>query len=195
MNLAKFWNNKIMGIPGALYQFIPAMYLNMLDKLSTKVQRLNMLKVGDNVTIQCKTIIRNPNNLTLGDNTHIGREVEISSELSTASLSIGANSLISTKCYIDYTGNLFIGEYCTLSEEVMIQTHSHGLNPKNNPIPLSLEIQDNVWIGARATILHNVNIIGENSIIAASAVVTKNVPANVIVAGNPATIIKELNVK
>ncbi len=195
MVLARFWNKKTIGMPGALYQFLPAMYLNMLDKLSTKLQRLNILKVGDNVTIQCKTIIRNPNNITFGDNTHIGREVEMSSELSTASLSIGTNSQISTKCYIDYTGNLVIGEHCTLSEEVMIQTHSHGLNPKSDPIPLSLEIQDNVWIGARATVLHNVNIIGENSIVAASAVVTKNVPANVIVAGNPATIIKELNVE
>ncbi len=195
MNLARFWNHKIMGIPGALYQFVPAMYLNVLDKLSTKVQRLNMLEVGSNVTIQCKTIIRNPKNITLGDNIHIGREVEISSELSAASLCIGTNSQISTKCYIDYTGNLVIGEYCTLSEEVMIQTHSHGFNPKSNPIPLSLEIQDNVWIGARATILHNVNVIGKNSIVAASAIVTKDVPANVIVAGNPAKVIRELDVK
>ena len=68
---------------------MPAMYLNILDKLPTKLQSLNILEVGDNVIIQCKTVIRNLNNISLSNNVHIGREVEITSELSTASLNIG----------------------------------------------------------------------------------------------------------
>lgn len=193
MYLARFWNNKIIGILGALYQFLPAMYLSVLDKLSTKLQRLNMLEVGHNVTIQCKTIIRDPKNITMKDNVHIGREVVISSEIPTASLIIGSNSQISQKCSIDYTGNLIIGEQCTLSEEVMIQTHDHGLDPRSAPIPITLNISDGVWIGIRTTILHQVNTIGKNSIVAACSIVTKDVPENVIVAGNPARIIRHLN--
>jgi acetyltransferase-like isoleucine patch superfamily enzyme len=52
-------------------------------------------------------------------------------------------------------------------------------------------IKDNVWIGMNAVILKGVTI-GENSIVAAGAVVSKSVPANVVVAGNPAVIVKEL---
>lgn len=193
MNLVRFWNGKLSGAGGAFYQFIPAMYLKILDRLSTKVQTRNMGKCGKNVVIQCKTTIRDPKNITLKNTVHIGREVEISTELSTSTLIIGENSQVSQKTYIDYTGNLEIGKNCTLSEEVMIQTHSHGFNPKSMPKSLPLKIENDVWIGARATILHNVNIIGKNSIIAASAVVTKDVPSNSIVAGNPAKVIKQLN--
>jgi acetyltransferase-like isoleucine patch superfamily enzyme len=52
-------------------------------------------------------------------------------------------------------------------------------------------IKDNVWIGFNAVILKGVTI-GENSIVAAGAVVTKDVPANVVVAGNPAAVVKQL---
>lgn len=193
MGFSKFWNGKIVGIGGAVYQFVPAFYLTIMDRVSTKLQSKNIFSVGTNVVIQCKTIIRYPNNITIEDNVHIGREVEISSEFSTSTLHIGAHSQISESCSIDYSGNLIVGKQCTLSENVMIQTHSHKLNPKSNPIPIPLQIQDRVWIGARATILHNVNIIGENSIVAACSVVTKDVPANVIVAGNPAKIIGEID--
>lgn len=195
MNLNRFWNKRIVGIPGALYQFVPAIYLTFMDKISTKLQSHNLCKVGNHVIIQCKTVIRNPTNITLDDNVHIGRGVELSSELSSSNLTIGSSSQVSKDCYIDYTGNLKIGQYCTLSEEVMIQTHTHGLNPKNKSNPSALIIEDSVWIGARATILHQVNSIGKNSIVAACSVVTKDVPPNVVVAGNPAKIIKRLDEK
>lgn len=53
-------------------------------------------------------------------------------------------------------------------------------------------IQDNVWIGMNAVILKGVTV-GENSVIAAGSVVSKDVPANVVVAGNPAAIVKRLD--
>ena len=52
-------------------------------------------------------------------------------------------------------------------------------------------IEDNVWLGANSTILKGV-IIGKNSVIGAGSVVTKNIPANVIAAGNPCRVIKEI---
>jgi acetyltransferase-like isoleucine patch superfamily enzyme len=61
--------------------------------------------------------------------------------------------------------------------------------PKLRTMPVI--ISDNVWIGMNAVILKGVTI-GENSVVAAGAVVTKSVPANVVVAGNPAVITKEL---
>ena len=53
-------------------------------------------------------------------------------------------------------------------------------------------IGNNVWIGMNATILKGVTI-GDNSVVAAGSVVTKSVPANVVVAGNPAVVIKKLD--
>ncbi|MEY2518578.1 MAG: hypothetical protein QOF24_337 [Verrucomicrobiota bacterium] len=61
--------------------------------------------------------------------------------------------------------------------------------PKLRTMPVI--IGDNVWIGMNAVILKGVTI-GENSVVAAGAVVTKSVPANVVVAGNPAVVTKEL---
>ena len=61
--------------------------------------------------------------------------------------------------------------------------------PKLRTVPVI--ISDNVWIGMNAIILKGVTI-GENSVVAAGAVVTKSVPANVVVAGNPAVVTKEL---
>ena len=52
------------------------------------------------------------------------------------------------------------------------------------------EIEENVWVGSRALILKGVRV-GKGSIVAAGAVVTKNVPPNCIVAGNPAKVVKE----
>ncbi len=55
-----------------------------------------------------------------------------------------------------------------------------------------VKIGDNVWLGDHSTVLKGVTI-GENSVVAARAVVTKDVPANVVVAGNPARVVKELD--
>ena len=60
--------------------------------------------------------------------------------------------------------------------------------PKLNTAPV--KIADNVWIGMNATILKAV-IIGENSVVAAGAVVTRSVPPNSVVAGNPAVVVKQ----
>ncbi len=192
----KFWNGRLLGVVGAIYQFLPSVYLSTKDKLSTLTQRQNLNnKSSKNIVIQCQTIIRFSDNVKLGNLVHIGRDVLISTEISTSSLVIGEKSQISKGCSIDYTGELTIGKNCTFSEEVMIQTHDHGLNPRSQPTPLPLTIHDGVWIGTRATVLHQVSTIGKNSIIAACSVVTKDVPDNVIVAGNPAKIIRYLNEK
>ena len=107
-----------------------------------------------------------------------------------------------------------IGSYCLISWNVGIaDSDFHPLEPaqrlidaealapffKDRPPRPKLRtapviISDNVWIGMNATILKGVTI-GENSVVAAGSVVTKSVPANTVVAGNPAVVIKKLDGK
>ncbi|SHE13303.1 Galactoside O-acetyltransferase [Chlamydia abortus] len=77
---------------------------------------------------------------------------------------------------------------------VTIATLNHGLSLeiRNITFPSPVVIGKNVWIGSNATILPGVTI-GDNSVVAAGAVVTKDVPENTVVAGVLAKVIKEIN--
>jgi NDP-sugar pyrophosphorylase family protein len=70
----------------------------------------------------------------------------------------------------------------------------HTIYDRNarDPEPRPVHIGNNVWIGDHATVLKGVTI-GDNSVVGAGAVVTQSVPANVVVAGNPAKIVKHLD--
>ena len=105
-----------------------------------------------------------------------------------------------------------IGSYCLVSWNVGIaDSDFHPLDPAERRIDAQalapyfpsrptrprlqtrpVTIHDNVWIGMHAVILKGVEI-GENSVVAAGAVVTKSIPPNVVVAGNPATVVRQLD--
>lgn len=92
-------------------------------------------------------------------------------------------------------GGIFIGDDVYIAPKVNIITINHDINPYKRTITYCkpVYIEDRVWIGLGAIILAGVRV-GENSIVAAGAVVTKDVPRNSIVAGNPAKVIKQIKV-
>ena len=107
----------------------------------------------------------------------------------------GDGTKISRNVSIDISADVLIGERCCISEEVMILTHEHDVKDfmDKELITVSpLVIEDDVFIGTRAIILPNVNKIGHNSFIGAGSIVTKDVPALTLVAGNPAKIIRSM---
>ena len=106
---------------------------------------------------------------------------------------IGKNVFINSCCRFQDNGGIEIDDKTMIGPNVTIVTVNHEINPETriNAIPKPVKIGKNVWIGAGCTILPGV-IIGENSIIGAGSVVTKDVPANIVVAGNPAKLIKKI---
>lgn len=130
--------------------------------------------------------------------------------------STGENIYVNPPFYIDYGKHIFMGNnvYCnmdcvfldvntiTIGNNVMLGprvnlfTAGHPIDAdvriSDLEFGLPIVIEDKVWIGGNATILPGVTV-GENSIVAAGAVVTKDVPANSVVGGNPARLIRMIN--
>jgi maltose O-acetyltransferase len=110
-------------------------------------------------------------------------------EIRRIGVSIGRNSRIERNCTIDARSPLTIGDNVGLSPEVMILAGTHDVNDpefKNSEVgPWAVSIEDYVWIGARAIIMPGVTV-GRGAVVAAGAVVTKDVPPLTIVAGVPA---------
>lgn len=114
---------------------------------------------------------------------------------------IGSNSSLGEDSHVTAINLIQIGSNVLIGKKVTITDNSHGdssiENLKIPPLERRLYskgpviIEDNVWIGDKVTILPNVRIC-KNSIVGANAVVTKNVPENSIVGGNPARIISKL---
>ncbi|RFU67408.1 acetyltransferase [Peribacillus saganii] len=109
---------------------------------------------------------------------------------------VGENFYANFDCVILDVCKVRFGDNCLLAPGVHIYTATHPLNAEKRSsgeeFGKPVIIGDNVWIGGRAVINPGVTI-GNNAVIASGAVVTKDVPENVVVGGNPARVIKELN--
>ena len=110
-------------------------------------------------------------------------------------IKIGKNVFINACCRFQDQGGIEIGDGSLIGHNTTIATLNHDFNPakRQNLTPSPVKIGKNVWIGSDCTILPGV-IIGDGAIIGAGSVVTKSVPANTIAVGNPARVIKKIEV-
>ena len=107
---------------------------------------------------------------------------------------VGQNVFINQNCTFYDLGGLDIGDDVMIGPNVSIITTGHALDPSRRRavmIGKPIRIERNVWIAAGATVIGGVTI-GENTVVAAGAVVTRDVPANMLVGGNPARIIRSI---
>jgi maltose O-acetyltransferase len=128
---------------------------------------------------------------------------------------IGQNSIIEPPFYCSYGQNIYLGDHvylnvlCTILDcnevrighhvmigpAVQIYTAAHLLQVeariRGREIAKPVVIEDNVWLGGSAILLPGVTV-GRNAVVGAGAVVTRSVPANTVVAGNPARVIREI---
>ncbi len=111
-------------------------------------------------------------------------------------LTVGEGTTINSPCLIDLNASVTIGRRVGMGHHTVIVTSAHdigGPKERRGPIrPAPVKIGDGVWIGARSTILSGVTI-GNGAVIAAGALVTRDVPSHTVVAGLPAKVVRELD--
>lgn len=130
----------------------------------------------------------------LGQGVSIDRYADIT--VKNGRLEIGANSYIGQHSVICAREAITIGSDCLIAEHVTIRDQDHRFGPglitaragfNNAPVTIG----DNVWLGAKVTVLKGVTI-GNNVVVGANSVVTRDLPANVVAAGNPARVLKQI---
>lgn len=128
--------------------------------------------------------------ISFGAHIHMGAQF-----FSPSGIEIGKGSIVGQNVFLDGRDKLKIGKYVDIASDVMIYNSEHDINSEDFHATVSpVEISDYVFIGPRAIILPGVRV-GYGAVIAAGAVVTKNVPDFAIVGGVPALIIGERKLK
>lgn len=145
---------------------------NAAPERQTVLQRL-LGHIGQN------SIIESPFHCVYGQNIHIGDHV-----------------YLNVQCTILDCNQVHIGHHVMVGPAVQIYTAAHLLQAEGRirglEVAKPIVIEDNVWIGGGAILLPGVRI-GRNAVVGAGAVVPRHVPPNTVVAGNPATVIREIN--
>ena len=108
-------------------------------------------------------------------------------------ITVGENVFINACCHFQDHRGVVLGDGCQIGHNVVFATLNHGLSPEDrrHTYPAPIVLGKNVWVGSNSTILQGVTI-GDNAVVAAGAVVNRNVPDNVVVGGVPAKIIKKI---
>ncbi|GAB2663013.1 sugar O-acetyltransferase [Vibrio panuliri] len=114
----------------------------------------------------------------------------------------GRNTYVGNSFYANFNLTLVddtvisIGDHVMIGPNVTLTTAGHPVDPDRRrnvaQFNLPITIEDNVWIGANVVVLPGVSI-GENSVIGAGSIVTKDVPSNVVAVGNPCRVLREIS--
>ena len=157
--------------------------------------------------IRLPVYVRNKKSITYDEGFTTGYNLRLEAGDDKKTIQIGKNVIIGDYCHIVGRQSLVIGDNVLIASRVFITDTSHGnykndkqnSNPEEAPNKRMLEYKNvkigmNCWIGENVCILPGVNV-GDGCIIGANSVVTKSFPANCILAGNPAKIIKEYDKK
>lgn len=163
-------------VTGFLWWFVSGIPSHCFRKFC---YQLSGMKIGKNTYIHMMARVFDPRHIEIGEGTIIGEKA----------------TLDGRKQLPNSNGGLIIGNHVDIASDVMIWTSEHDINdPMMNPIEEKVVIEDYVFIGPRAIILPGVTV-GRGSVIAAGAVVSKDVPAMKIVGGVPASIIGERKIE
>ena len=155
--------------------------------------------IGKNITIQNPECLHFGKRVGIGSETYLGPVKKYAGISYDPKIIIGEGTWLGKHSSIAAIDRVEIGKHVLFAGYVHITDHSHGYEDISRPISLQtlitkgpVIIEDDCWLGFSCEILSGVHI-GKHSIVAARAVVTKDVPPYTIVAGNPARIVKQYN--
>ena len=163
-----------------------------LELTKGAILEFNLMEDPFNIVRPSKLILKKNSRLLCKGHIQMFEAVRIEC-LENAFLEIGDKTYVNHDSEIRCRKHISIGNNCSIAYGVLIQdsdyhtVYSENGEPKPQTRPVT--IGDNVWIGANVIVLKGVSI-GDGAIVAAGSVVTRDVPANTLVAGNPARIVK-----
>ncbi len=173
-NVLRILEGKIIGMPTKQFfgEFLVKIALRIpINMLRMFFYRMSGIKIGKNSHIWAGTFFNDPLKVTIGDNTLIGPDVTF---LSWGGITIGNNVNISGYSFIiSQSHDIDDPMFCMISSPVIIE--------------------DYVWIGTGAMILPGIHI-GKGAVVGVGSIITKDVPAYTLVAGNPAREVKKRNI-
>lgn len=149
--------------------------------------------IPGNVGIALRYVVLKTLAKSIGDNVSVHENVIL---LHVENLKIGDNVSIHPMCYLDANGEISIGNDVSIAHGTSIISTTHNYEDKNEMInnqglkKKKVNIGNNIWIGAKATVVCGIDIL-DGTVVGAGAVVTKSFPPNVVVGGVPAKILKE----
>jgi maltose O-acetyltransferase len=163
--------------------------------VKTRIYLIRCNKLGKMVFTKGRPAIQNKGSIKIGNVVSIWSNIH-RTRLSAhrgGSIEIGDNNFING-VFISASSRVKIGNNCKFGPITMIMDSDfHDIKDHSKDGQTSeIIIEDNVWVGARATILKGVTL-GEGSIVAVGSVVTKSVPPNSIAAGVPAVVVKQID--
>ena len=185
-----------------------------LDKFLEHMNNKNIVKNGTEIQENCDELLELAVKITskINNEYHTLEEIqEIFAELTNSkpnktlrlippfntdcgkNIHIGENVFINSGCVMQDQGGIYIGDNVLLGHNATLLTLNHEENPENRADlhPSPIHIGNSAWLGSNVTVLPGVTI-GDGAIVAAGAVVTKDVPKDTIVAGIPAKVMRKV---
>ena len=176
-----------------LYRAFQYTFQSIATWFYSLIWRPSLGSFGAATSLSPSVTIMAPRQIHLGNNCKILARVRLLTDVADAKLVIGDSCVIGSDNLIDFSGGIVIGKQTEFSEQVIVYTHDHAHHDYRVLTSKPLTIGTHVRFRARCIILPSVGHIGDNSVIGAGAVVTKPVPSGVLVAGNPASVVKKLS--
>ena len=162
---------------------------------------LKDVKIGSAFRVYGKMIVRGPGKVRIGSNFYVdgltNNHVCLSVGVPGALIEFGDNCGLNGTV-LQCSRHIRVGDWSNIADAYITDTPAHTLSRNRRQLGsidisgVPVEIKQNVWVSTKVVILHGVTI-GENSVIAACSLIRKDVPPNVMVAGNPQKIVKEID--
>ena len=180
-------------------------YFRTSDTIGESAEAIELMRLysreAQKITMEINTVYHEPDELAALFSKLIGKPVGKAFGLFPPfytdfgkNITVGDDVFINAGCKFQDQGGITIDDGALIGHGVVLATLNHDLDPEKRQQlhPAPIHIGKRVWIGANATITQGVTI-GDNSVVAAGAVVNKDVPENTIVGGVPAKIIKKID--